>query len=211
MEHVATEKQEEIEGKSEEEDDEIDVIGIKTEEKFKIQELFGSNNDVLLKNECIQESVELAEQNSEMQEQISSEITQNRKLEYTNEQDIVKNEEPKTKESHLGLEMAQSDVVDMCKEDKEKSTNVNNNDDDNELYCCSATTSASSSRKSSRRNSLNDSEAVRSVTDDFDIKVSMFDELGTHISDDDDDTQQIDPYQRFFFESDYLALKDNRQ
>ncbi|XP_020898021.1 ZZ-type zinc finger-containing protein 3, partial [Exaiptasia diaphana] len=30
------------------------------------------------------------------------------------------------------------------------------------------------------------------------------------MSDDDDDDEEIDPYQRFFFESDYLALKDNK-
>ncbi|KXJ05323.1 ZZ-type zinc finger-containing protein 3, partial [Exaiptasia diaphana] len=53
-------------------------------------------------------------------------------------------------------------------------------------------------------------ETVRSATEDFDTKVSLFDELGPHMSDDDDDDEEIDPYQRFFFESDYLALKDNK-
>ena len=212
MAHVATESQHENETKSEEDDDEIDVIGIKTEdiqENLKIQEFLSSTSDGLLKNECIQESeVKHSEKNSELQE-ITSEFAQNEKLEYKNEENIIKSDETEAKQSHAGLKLPQCDVVDLCKEDKKKSTNVNNNDDDNEASCCSATSSASSSRKSSRRNSLNDFETVRSATEDFVTKVSMFDELGTHISDDDD--EEIDPYQRFFFESDYLALKDNKQ
>ncbi|XP_031565972.1 ZZ-type zinc finger-containing protein 3-like isoform X2 [Actinia tenebrosa] len=78
---------------------------------------------------------------------------------------------------------------------------------------CSSNSSASSSTKSSRRSSISSTDNSKKQNEKQETFVNESGIMGQYsqLSDyEDDDFKSSEPYERFFFESDYLALKDNK-
>lgn len=79
---------------------------------------------------------------------------------------------------------------------------------------CNGYSSNSSASSTSRRSSVNSTDHSKNNDEkqkEFDNELEVTGQYSQSSDDEDDDFKSSEPYERFFFESDYLALKDNKQ
>jgi len=198
-----------------EDDDEIDIVGLNKEEEQ-------LNNNM---QECIADTLLTKSEENSITQLTNAEIenTSNPNLISscdTVHVDSIIQQKDETEQSTVDSSSVPTENNVIPSKDcqvKELSLSEDNCDDDSfeESVSHSATVSPSSSKISSRRNSLDDSDSQRNFVNNVEVGNDAIDRLATMLDDDDDDDDDdekgADPYKRFFFESDFLALKDNKQ
>lgn len=85
-----------------------------------------------------------------------------------------------------------------------------------ERFACNSFSTNSSTSSSSRRSSINSTDKYSKDNgvgklEWFDNELQVMGQYSQLSDDEYDDFTPSEPYERFFFESDYLALKDNKQ
>lgn len=195
------------------EDDEIDIVSINKEEEQlnnNFQECFATTLLTKTEDDAITQSTI----KDAMKNLANSNLITNIETEFIEEE---RKEKTKQDSKDVSLVLAECNIGPAAKDCQLSSQKIDDNsvaDSDEESLNHSAISSISSSRISSRRNSLDDSDGQRNFVDNVEVKHEIVDNLTPNVSDnddDDDDNKEEDPYLRFFFESDYLALKDNKQ